>query len=93
MKNEINMNQLDQVNGGGIFSRYSDKQYAAAGVKVIGPGVFYNDGYEYNGKTISTDEATWLAYYYDWNKKRAPSIAEAKRYYDETIYDGGCDYI
>jgi hypothetical protein len=44
----------------------------------------YNDGYKYNGKEITTDEATWLTYYYIWNHKRASSIDEARRYYDDT---------
>ena len=64
MKSELNVEQLDQVNGGGIFSRFRDKQYAAAGITVKGAGWFYNDGYEYNGKEISTDEAN--SYEYDY---------------------------
>ena len=93
MKTELKIDQLDRVNGGGLFSRFRDKQYAAAGITVKGAGWFYNDGYEYNGKEISTDEANWLAYYYYWNKKRAPSMAEAKRYYEANSYEYDyCDH-
>ena len=86
----LELRELEQISGGGIFSAYKDKQYEAAGVTVVGSGWFYNDGYKYNGKDITTDEATWLTYYYIWNHNRALSIEEAKRYYVDT--SRGMDY-
>ena len=47
---KINDKKLEQVSGGGLFSRHSDKEYAEAGVTVVGPGTFYNDGYAFKGK-------------------------------------------
>lgn len=58
-----------------------------AGITVVGPGWFYNDGYRYNGKDISMDEANWLTYYYDNKHKRASSIDAARRYYEDTSSD------
>lgn len=91
MKAILNIDQLNEVTGGGIFSVYRDKEYAAAGVTVLGPGVFYNDGYQYNGQNISMEEANWLVYFYKWNHRRASSIEEAKRYYKENSYE--VDYL
>lgn len=39
---------------------------------------------------LPTDEATWLTYYHIWIHNRAPSIEEAKRYYEDT--SRGMDY-
>lgn len=75
---------MKNVSGGGLFSAFMDEQYEAAGITVVGPGWFYNDGYRYNGVDISMDEANWLTYYYVWNKSRASSIEEARRYFEET---------
>ena len=90
----MDLNQLEQVCGGGLFSSYSDNQYAAAGVTVVGPGWFYNDGYEFNGKEIGCYEASALTYYFLHIGKRAPSLEEALRYYDEMAalnHPGDCD--
>ena len=91
---KLDLNQLEQVCGGGLFSSYSDKQYAAAGVNVIGPGWFYNDGYSFNGIEIGCYEASALTYYFLNIGKRAPSLEEALRYYDECAasnHPGDCD--
>ena len=85
----LDLKVLEQVSGGGLFSAYTDENYAKAGIEVVGPGWFYNDGYRYNGQDISMDEANWLTYYYVENHRRASSIDEAKRYFEATSDD--CD--
>ena len=37
-KKKLDLDQLEQVCGGGLFSTYSDDQYEAAGVEIDGPG-------------------------------------------------------
>jgi hypothetical protein len=83
-KDILDLNQLEQASGGGLFSPYSDEQYAAAGVTVVGPGWFDNDGYKLNGEEMKRYQASALVYYYLHVGKRAPSIEEALRYSDET---------
>ena len=81
-KKKIDDKKLAEVNGGGFFSKYSDDEYAKAGVTVIGPGVLYNDGYEFRGQSIDTDTANKLAFFYYMKDYPADSIQEAEEYYD-----------
>ena len=78
----MDLDQLEQVCGGGLFSTYSDDQYEAAGVEIDGPGWLYNSGYLLNGKEIDRYDADMLAFYFIYQGKRAPSIEEARRYFD-----------
>lgn len=79
---KINDKKLEQVSGGGLFSRHSDKEYAEAGVTVVGPGTFYNDGYAFKGKEISTEDAHMLVFFYYYHDYPAESVEEAREYYD-----------
>ena len=87
----LDLTELGQVSGGGLFSAYSVESYNEVGIMVIGVGWFYNDGYRYEGEEITTYEARCLVFYYRWNGKRAPSIDEAVRFFEyiyDIIYDG-----
>ncbi len=91
-KDILDLNQLEKVSGGGLFSTYSDYKYAAAGVTVEGPGLFYNSGYKFNGEKIGRYEANAITYYYLHVGRRAASLEEAISYYDGTgEHPGNCD--
>lgn len=79
-KRKLTDPELIKANGGGLFSAFNDEDYAAAGVEIVGPGLFYNDGYKFKGKTISTSDAEYLGYYYRYYGKAADSIEEAKEW-------------
>ena len=49
---------------------------------VIGWGILYNDGYEYQGKEISTEDVNKLAYFTYYKGYAAGSLAEAREFYD-----------
>ena len=68
---------LEQVDGAGLFSSYNDGEYAAAGVTIIGPGTFYNDGYSFQGAEITTNQANALVYFFKANGHVASSVQEA----------------
>lgn len=68
---------MESVSGGGIFSHYDDWEYQQAGVDVVGPGTFWNDGYKFQGKTISTLDAIYLVDFYQANGRVASSVQEA----------------
>ena len=71
---------VEQISGGaarGFFSAYSDEKYREAGVEVIGPGDWYNDGYRLmaSGEDLTADLANLAVMYYDkfgvqvWSKE------------------------
>ena len=81
-KKALSDKKLDKVDGGGFFSKYSDEEYAAAGVEIVGPGMFYNDGYRFKGKDITTEQAEKLAFFYYYKEYPAESVEQAEEYYD-----------
>ena len=86
MKEDENKNinvedeKLKKVDGGGFFSSYSEEEYNAAGVEVVGWGYFYNDGYRFQGKDISTEDANTLAFFTYYKGYPASSIEEANEF-------------
>ena len=82
-KNDIKDEELDKVSGGGLFSTYTDATYNEAGVEIIGAGNFYNDGYKFKGKNITTREAECLVEFYFAKKRIADSVDEACEYVEE----------
>ena len=76
--------QIEKVSGGGFFSPYDDEDYAAAGVEVIGPGRFWNDGYRFQGKEIESGEATYLVEFYRKHGRVASSLQEAEDWFNST---------
>ena len=81
-KKKFDDKTLDKVDGGGFFSKYSDEEYAAAGVEIVGPGTFYNDGYKFKGKDITTEQAERLAFFYYYKEYPAESVEQAEEYYE-----------
>ena len=75
--------KLDKVDGGGLFSGYSNDEYKKAGVKVIGAGIFVDSGYEYRGKKISTEDANKLVFFSQYQGRPAASLKEARDYFDK----------
>ena len=88
----LDLNQLEQASGGSIFLSYKKELYAEAGVTIVGPGVFYDDGYTYNGQEISLDDANALTCYYADKGEHAPSLEEARRHYAATITGNAWGY-
>ena len=72
--NELAINELDTVAGGALFETYSDEDYQAAGVEVVGSGFFTNDGYRFNGQEIDSVDADLLVKYSDTFGGIAPSL-------------------
>ena len=62
-RREMLIKELERVTGGNSGT-YSDAEYCAAGIQVIGPGIFYDHGYIFRGKMITTLEAKAIAWYY-----------------------------
>lgn len=83
MENEkkINEEQLNDVNGGGLFDKYSDDEYEAAGMEVVGSGFFYNDGYRFKGQDISDDDAIILVKYNKHFGSVAPSVEDPRAWW------------
>lgn len=75
-------NELDKVTGAGLFSRNTDEEYRNAGVEVVGPGTFWNDGYRFKGQDISTDDANFLVLYRYYLGRVADSIPAAREEFD-----------
>ena len=46
-KKILNDEDLATVDGAGCFSAWSDKDYIAAGVEIVGPGILWNNGYKF----------------------------------------------
>ena len=76
----------------GLFSTYSTREYASAGVVVLRPGILYNSGYSFKGKVISTLEANTLVRYYFIYGHVAPDVVTAKRKVREADGDGIPNY-
>jgi len=79
---EINDEKLDQVAGGALFSDFSDEEYEAAGVEVIGSGVFYNDGYRLksNGEDLDSFLSFWAVKMFKATGKQASCIHEIRTF-------------
>ena len=89
-KKKLEDKKLDKVNGGGFFSKYSDEEYAAAGVEIVGPGTWYNDGYRFKGKDITTEQAEMLGFFYYYKEYPAESLEQAEEFYN---YMGTVNYL
>ena len=76
--------QIEKVAGGGFFSPYDDEEYIAAGIEIIGPGRFYNDGYRFQDQEITSGEATILVEFYKFHGRIASALQEALDWYDTT---------
>ena len=74
--------QIEKVSGGGFFSPYDDEDYHAAGVEIIGPGKWYNDGYKFQGQEIKSGEATILVEFFFKNGRIASSVEEAMDWFN-----------
>ena len=74
--------EAKEVSGGGWFSQWSDEQYRAGGVEIVGPGILWNSGYKFRGKKIETFQANALALYANINGHPADSVEEAVVFYD-----------
>ena len=92
-KNKINEEELEKVSGGGLFSPYTDSTFNEAGVEIVGAGNFYNDGYRFNGKDISDEEAKCLVEFYFAKKRIANSVQEAVDYMKELEKENRDHYI
>ena len=79
-KKRLEDDDLKKVDGAGIFSRFTNDIYELAGVEVVGPGTFWNDGYRYKGQEISDATANVLAYYAFYECQPAESIEQAREY-------------
>ena len=79
---KIDEQKLENVSGGGFFSEYSDEDYSKAGVEVVGSGILWNDGYKFQGKEISTEDANKLAFFTYYKGYAAGSLQEAREFYD-----------
>ena len=86
---KIEEKKLDDVNGGGLFSAYSEEDYNQAGVEVVGWGYFYNDGYKFQGQEISKMDASGLVFFTHYNERPAYTVEEAYEFYDymSTVLD------
>ena len=70
---EINDEKLDQVAGGALLSDFSDEEYEAAGVEVIGSGLIYNDGYclKASGEDLDSFLSFWAVKMFQATGKQA----------------------
>ena len=59
------------------FSPYDDEEYRAAGVEIVGPGKYWNDGYKFQGRDSKSGEASILVEFYLKNGRVASSVEEA----------------
>lgn len=61
MRNAMNMNELEKVNGGFYIGsdQYTKEEYAAAGI-IWEHNFWTKDRYYYKGKQITQDEAEWI---------------------------------
>ena len=82
---KIEDEKLDKVSGGGLFDMYTEGDYNAAGVEVIGWGYLYNDGYKFQGKEISSTDANRLVFFTGYNGRPAYSLEEAYEFYEYMV--------
>ena len=80
-KKKLDINELENVTGGSITSRYSDSEYEAAGITVEGSGWLYNDGYRYQNAPIHEEEADALVYFYQKYNYHSSSVRHALEIY------------
>ena len=85
---KMSLDELEQVSGGSLQSLFKDKEYAAAGVEIIGPGIFKNDGYKYNGIQIYPSVANRIVVFYQKTGRRPVDMFEAWDWFDETYPNG-----
>ncbi len=86
------MNHLNQNSAGFLkktrlkaergFSPYDDEKYRAAGVEIVGPGKYWNDGYKFQGRDSKSGEASILVEFYLKNGRVASSVEEAMDWFN-----------
>ena len=84
---KIEDNDLNEVSGGGYLSSYTDEEYEAAGIEVVGPGKLWNDGYKLKetGETLNAALANWAVSFYKEYKRPAKNLNEITQHMDEYL--------
>ena len=80
---------LEKAAGAGRFSSYTDEEYNAAGIDVIGPGKYWNDGYKLRstGEELDRGWANWGVSFYREFGRAAKNKDEIIRYRDKYVID------
>ena len=72
----IEDHELDDITAGAALADYTDEEYNEAGVEVIGPGEFQNQGYRLmaSGENFSSRQAYYAVSFYRVTGRQAKKL-------------------
>ena len=93
-KKILNEDNLEEVDGGAALADYTDEEYNAAGIEVIGPGEWHNQGYRLkaSGENLSSRQAYYCVSFYRAKGRPAQNWQEVYDRYKRVFEQWGYEF-